>query len=266
MVFRHLYHLDHFRWKASPLSTRKLHGSINHRRLMVAPTSEETLADGIWLKIRQQHKYSALCQHPLMHSQVKEKRKRKMPGVLDGGGTKIYLVARIAASPVGRMVSALGTGNPSLHVTLVIEDPYEGWIGIDGQPDPYFKIDGFLAIKSNFYEKGLPSKLIQNYPEIMLNSPQTRSIEPPSFMSANAFGKQLVKNAKNFTQLIVPYSAPKNIGGNIMRPGEYNSSSYVAGLLKSVIGHVPEISWPGCYQTPGWENPIPSEYFTGSAP
>ena len=41
---------------------------------------------------------------------------------------------------------------------------------------------------------------------------------------------------------------------------EYNSSSFVAGLLLSVYEYVPEVNFPG-YQTPGWENPIPAHYF-----
>jgi len=49
-----------------------------------------------------------------------------------------------------------------------------------------------------------------------------------------------------------------------MRAGEYNSSSYVAGLLRSVMGYVPLISTPG-YQVPGWESPMPGHYFKGEA-
>ena len=53
-----------------------------------------------------------------------------------------------------------------------------------------------------------------------------------------------------------------------MLRGEYNSSSFIAGLLNSVYGYAPKISFPG-YQMPGWDNPIPSHYFRsgpGGAP
>jgi hypothetical protein len=49
-----------------------------------------------------------------------------------------------------------------------------------------------------------------------------------------------------------------------MIEGEYNSSSFVAGLLRSVMGYVPNIDVPG-FQVPGWDTPIPSSYFKGEA-
>jgi len=49
-----------------------------------------------------------------------------------------------------------------------------------------------------------------------------------------------------------------------MRSGEYNSSSYLAGLLKSVMGYVPLISISR-YQAPGWEAPMPGHFFKGEA-
>ena len=66
----------------------------------------------------------------------------------------------------------------------------------------------------------------------------------------------------------MPYSAPKRIGGAVMHTGEYNSSSYLIGLLNSVAGHsvnyatVIRSALRG-YQIPGLENPIAPEYFTG---
>jgi hypothetical protein len=49
-----------------------------------------------------------------------------------------------------------------------------------------------------------------------------------------------------------------------MVEGEFNSSSYVAGLLKSVMGYVPKL-YIQEYQTPGWDSPIPSSYYKGEA-
>jgi hypothetical protein len=56
------------------------------------------------------------------------------------------------------------------------------------------------------------------------------------------------------------YSFPVYLVGRGMLQGEYNSSSFIAGLLLSVCGKIPEIGFPG-YQTPGWDNPIPVHYF-----
>ncbi|MBW8718591.1 MAG: hypothetical protein JF629_22890, partial [Variovorax paradoxus] len=83
-------------------------------------------------------------------------------------------------------------------------------------------------------------------------------------MSRQEFARQLVVNSQKFASYVSPYSAPKNILGSRMRPGEYNSSSYVAGLLKSVTGYVPLVSVPG-YLTPGWESPMPAHYYKGEA-
>lgn len=49
-----------------------------------------------------------------------------------------------------------------------------------------------------------------------------------------------------------------------MRADKYNSSSYVAGLLQSVTGHVPSISAPE-FQAPGWESPMPGHFFKDEA-
>jgi len=49
-----------------------------------------------------------------------------------------------------------------------------------------------------------------------------------------------------------------------MHPREYNSSSYLAALLRSVMGTVPVIRVAG-YQVPGWENPMPLHFFKGEA-
>ncbi|MNR58696.1 hypothetical protein D3C85_1797530 [compost metagenome] len=49
-----------------------------------------------------------------------------------------------------------------------------------------------------------------------------------------------------------------------MNPGEYNSSSYLAALLRSVMGSVPDLGVSG-YQAPGWESPMPLHFFKGEA-
>jgi hypothetical protein len=87
---------------------------------------------------------------------------------------------------------------------------------------------------------------------------------PPAGMSRQDFARKLMERALSFTSYVSPYSAPKNIRGSRMRPGEYNSSSYIAGLLQSVMGYVPHISTPG-YQAPGWESPMPLHFYKGEA-
>ena len=54
-------------------------------------------------------------------------------------------------------------------------------------------------------------------------------------MSRTEFAHQIIVRSQKFASYVAPYPAPKNIRGSRMRPGEYNSSSYVAGLLGSVM-------------------------------
>jgi hypothetical protein len=182
------------------------------------------------------------------------------------------VIARIAAIVVGRVVSPL---SPSLHLTLLIKDSYDGVTAIDGQPDGGFRLGGFERIKSNFYKNTIPNHLL-TYSNAMtvaerLKYSNPRDIEipiiPPASIMPNEFKNNLIRNAKNFSGLIVPYSVPKNVGGDRMISGQYNSSSYLMGLLNSVAGYgvgygmVIRTALKG-YQIPGLEMPIPSEYFT----
>ena len=141
-----------------------------------------------------------------------------------------------------RIVSQL---SPSLHLTLLIKDLYEGIIGIDGQPDGGFRISGFERIKSNFYTNTVPNHLLTHNNKMTVterlkySNPKDIeiSIQSPNFITPREFKNSLIKNAKNFSGTIVPYSAPNNIGGDRMVTGQYNRSSYLIGLLNSVAGH-----------------------------
>ena len=111
----------------------------------------------------------------------------------------------------------------------------------------------FFSIKTNRYDHALPA-------EVKLRIP----LEPPSGMSRQEFAQKIIDRSQKFSSYVASYSFPKNLRESKMRSGEYNSSSYVAGLLRSVMGYVPLISTPG-YQVPGWENPLPLHYFKGEA-
>jgi hypothetical protein len=183
------------------------------------------------------------------------------------------VIARIAAIVVGRIVSPL---SPSLHLTLLIKDLYDGVTAIDGQPDGGFRIGGFERIKSNFYKNTIPNHLL-TYNNQMTVAERLKysnpkdieiSIIPPKFITPRDFKDKLIRNAKNFSGVITPYSVPRNIGGDRMISGQYNSSSYLIGLLNSVAGDgigydiVIRTALRG-YQVPGLDMPIPSGHFTG---
>lgn len=110
-----------------------------------------------------------------------------------------------------------------------------------------------MLIKTKVYNNQFPEKTVI---EIV--------IDPPSGMSRTLFAQELARKACAFASYVLDYSFPKQLRQPVMIPGEFNSSSYMAGLLNSVMGYVPVIKTPG-YQTPGWDTPIPASYFKGEA-
>ena len=163
----------------------------------------------------------------------------------------VTLYARVAAGWLGKVSFPYPY---DLHFSIVIDDAYSGIKVIDGQPTMMETgYQNFFLIKTNRYENALPAEVKVRIP-----------LEPPSGMSRQEFARKIIDRSQKFSSYVAPYSFPKNVRESKMRSGEYNSSSYVAGLLRSVMGYVPLISTPG-YQSPGWENPLPLHYFKGEA-
>lgn len=160
------------------------------------------------------------------------------------------LYGRIAATFVGY----IGRPHADLHFSLVIDDAYSGITVIDGQPT-YGEagLRNALRIRTNIYANELPSDVIVKIP-----------LDPPAGMGRGAFARELVIRATNFASYVSPYHPPARLRGDRMNPGEYNSSSYLAALLRSVMGYVPDVRVAG-YQTPGWEQPMPLHFFKGEA-
>lgn len=76
-------------------------------------------------------------------------------------------------------------------------------------------------------------------------------------MTDTHFINNLVKASSCFKG--VPYSFPDR--GGYMGVGEYNSNSYVAGLIIAAGGTPPSLTMNGQWQAPGYSNPIPSNSF-----
>ncbi len=174
----------------------------------------------------------------------------------------ITLMGRVAAGPIGNLGRLGPGGKQDLHFTLIIDDAYSGIFGFDGQPtladsgqfsinSPKESLRRLMRIKTFFYRNTLPLDVIIQIP-----------VEPPPKISKQLFAQKLIQAAHNFASFTLAYSAPKHIVGDVMVEGTYNSSSYVAGLLNSVMEYVPNLSIPG-HQAPGWESQIPASYFKG---
>ncbi|WP_233866494.1 hypothetical protein [Paraburkholderia adhaesiva] len=140
---------------------------------------------------------------------------------------------------------------PDLHLTLIIEDGLGSTWGVDGQPVVAMS-RSIKTLKSNYYINKEPGGLVFRI-----------EIFPPKNMSPQVFRQKLMENAKNFPEGVFDYSAPEGITGSVMKPGEYNSSSYMAGLINSVAGmdYVKSIKFPSGYKSPGWESVIPESAF-----
>ena len=166
-----------------------------------------------------------------------------------GRPTKVILAARIAAVAAGYATWFNGR-EPSLHLTILLKNYQNYWVyGLDGQPDRLMQAPSRKLIVSNFYRNEMPSGILKS-----------KYLAPPSGMSDEDFADALANAGHNFFGSTVNYSFPAGITGRRMLHGEYNSSSYVAGLLCSVYGYLPQINFPG-YVLPGWDNPIPAHYF-----
>ena len=176
----------------------------------------------------------------------------------------VTLLGRVAAGIIGN-VGRLGEGGKQdLHFTLIIDDAYSGIFGFDGQPtisdSSQFSIDSpreslnrMTQIRTMFYRNTLPADVIIEI-----------SIDPPQGMSRQLFAQKFNTSSAQFRKLHATLFCPQENRWRSNAGGNYNSSSYIAGLLNSVMGYVPKLSIPN-HQAPGWEMPIPNSYFKGES-
>ena len=173
---------------------------------------------------------------------------------MPGGDIESVIMFRYlrVALLVGKIV---GRPHTDLHFTLAMFDTEWGTVCIDGQPTlREAGIKNAKLIRSNFYYNTLPTKIELE-----------QALEPQTGMEPDEFARRLYQTAQNFASYIEDYSLPAHLTGSSMNAGEYNSNSYMAGLLHSVMGSIPLLnllSEDGTqYQAPGLETPIPDSYF-----
>jgi hypothetical protein len=157
--------------------------------------------------------------------------------------TKISLNGRYAAG-LGDAACTPGC----IHLAIVVQDQYSGVTLIDGQPGFGVSLDSALLT--------LHSNVLSDFQK---NTVFTVDITVPSGMSGRQFAAALLEGAQNFKAGVVGYSIPDLPSGEMGR-GQYNSNAYVSGLIKSVSGFVPTVSF-GNLQAPGWANPIQAYRF-----
>jgi hypothetical protein len=159
--------------------------------------------------------------------------------VSDASGLLVEVIGHVAAAPAGRITSPT-----SYHSALYLkpDDPCHcsgSWPVTLGAQD----IGGMLV--------GTP-----NNPGDALSNAQFRKVVPaPAGMSDCEFIRALISAAAGYNNSL-PYSFP-SIPSGAMNPGQFNSNSFVSGVLQAVGAAVPSINAGGQFQMPGYLNPIP---------
>ncbi|MCS6320312.1 MAG: RHS repeat-associated core domain-containing protein, partial [Nitrospira sp.] len=175
----------------------------------------------------------------------------------DPSGLRVYISGHAAAGPVGQF----WTTPPSYHLSLVLvpDDPipFQGRPGWESNPGtgvgPY--PSQTLGAHPDI---SLTLRSTPNYSSDNLQSGQYSQLIPtPPGLTDTQFINNLVKAASCFRGM--PYSAPDRSG--YMGAGEYNSNSYVAGLIIAVGGLPPPLNPSGQWQAPGYTNPVPLSSF-----
>ena len=168
---------------------------------------------------------------------------------------RVTLIGRIAADYFGYVT----VPHSALHFTLAMFDTEWGTVCVDGQPtSPKIGGDIELLIQSHFYYNELPTKVLIEIP-----------LEAPPGMETDEFVNRLYAHAQNFASYTESYSLPMLLFGSRLWPKEYNSNSYMAGLLNSVMGLVPVLNLHSQdgneYVAPGWTTPLPDSCFARKA-
>jgi RHS repeat-associated protein len=163
----------------------------------------------------------------------------------DPRGLLVEVIGHPAAAPFGRI-----TNPTSFHAALYLK------------PDDACHCSGTWPLTLGAQPIG--GKLVgaPNFPgDAFKNAQFQRVVKPPDGMSDCDFIRALISAAASYENSL-PYSFP-NISlvpgaiDGFMEPGQYNSNSFVSGVLGAVGATPPSIFTSPLYQFPGYQNPIP---------
>jgi hypothetical protein len=163
----------------------------------------------------------------------------------DATGLLVAIIGHVAADPAGELTSPT-----SFHAALYLkpDDPCHcsGTWPMTLSAHPQGGIGGILGtlVKTPNYAG-----------DAIYNSEFTQLVRRPAGMSDCDFIHALISAAASY-QNNLPYSTP-SIPSGAMSPGQYNSNSFVSGVLTAVGATPPSIYTGGQFQLPGYQNPIP---------
>ena len=163
----------------------------------------------------------------------------------DATGLRVLLVGHLAARQLGRI-----TNPNSYHFALYLD------------PDDKCKCSGNWPVTLGAQSIGGQLVGVVNYPGDALKNAAHKEVVPtPPGMTDCEFIRELISTAASYGNDL-PYSRPaiSLVPGNtdgVMGPTQYNSNSFVSGVLEGAGAVPPTINSGGGFQTPGYGNPIP---------
>ena len=165
---------------------------------------------------------------------------------IDPAGLEAQIVGHLAGGPVGRLTSP-----NSYHLAIQLNP------GKDCDPGGVKTLGGQPS--GNFANGNLVSK--PNYPGDSKDIAYTQAIPTPEGMSDCEFLKRLIKASGTYCNCL-KYSKPDvsmmpGVSDGNMPAGNYNSNSFVSGVIESAGGKPPVLQTGGAWQAPGYQNPVP---------
>ena len=158
------------------------------------------------------------------------------------GSTKVEIQGNVAGGDLGNR-----TDPRSLHLSVSISDGYAGLTVLNGQP----RGPGWFCMLC------LNSEATAAAHGPIVWGPHALAI--PAGMTSTSFANALVGATNQYANYLVPYSMP-SLPSGAMNSWQFNSNSWVAGLLYSVTGGIPAYTFAPD-QAPGYANPVPSWTF-----
>jgi len=165
---------------------------------------------------------------------------------VDPLGLRVQIIWHLAASPLGRL-----TNPDSYHSALYL------------QPDDQCNCSGSWPMTLGAQKIGGKLVAVFNYPgDAYANRNYAKDVATPPGMSDCDFIRALISAAATYDDSL-PYSFPwisflgPGIHDGRMSPGNYNSNSFVSGVILAAGGTAPDLGGGSIYQLPGYTNPIP---------
>jgi len=169
-------------------------------------------------------------------------------------GLRVILSAHVAADPVGR-----GFNPSAYHSSLVLIRDCDGEKTVLGAgPQWAFELDWGRGLKLGQYLVSKPGTKTDD----LSGSQFSQTISASPGQDDCEFIENIKRAAQSYGNNL-PYSFPS--GSGRMGSGEYNSNSWVAGVL-AAAGASPSVSGGQKFSLPGFNNPIPIDPFKPAAP